>query len=666
MNTRQADQADDLADFHCGAYRYRKIPKGRHRYIRLLELQPGQFAEKIHVKILEPHRLDIKGKWQALSYVWGSEKDPAVIHVGGMSPDHRACRELKVTRNLEEALRYLRYKHGIRTMWIDSICINQADKAEQSAHVAEMGEIYRNASQVIAWLGAPSDGSSRVLDFLENIACQLNYDPRKRKIELFSDAPYLPVDRADFPAIRQLWEREWFKRVWIRQEIVLAGRALVQIGTRTLPWKQFRNAVVCIDLKCWHQSVDTPKTPAFKAVRAVCMYDTYGLVTLRTMLNGAKCRDPHDYIYGILSLLERDSRRLGIQPDYSKPAVEVYKDIALSWLSRYKNLDILSECELTGQNPATIEGKTLPSWVPDWSSGTAPIRPQGARFSAGFGARHFRPKITRVRSSRSGETDILRVTGVECGIVDQVFKFDHEEFQTLLNDIRSAWLQMEAEWPWKPLYHGPRPSFDAFCRGLGQGMFQEEFFSSNGFCRFSDFREKVMAVVKSNFHETPELGLDAPRLLQEACIGRALLVLSDGRIGTGLISSKQGDIVCFFLGSYFPMTLRSSDVKSENFYIVGRCYVDEIMSGEPLLGPLPANLRAVRQTVLGKRRRGFIDESRKELGMIFKDPRLEKMGFDLSDYKDAIEKNQSGSGTVTAGREDFWKIGVKLRDFDLI
>ncbi|KAI0809608.1 heterokaryon incompatibility protein-domain-containing protein, partial [Xylaria sp. FL0064] len=670
MNTREAAEADDLAASQCNTYQYMKLPKGSHRYIRLLELQPGHFTEKIHIKILETHGLDAEGKWEALSYVWGSEEDPAVIHVGEMSPDHHACRGFRVTRNLEEALRYLRYKHGTRTMWIDAICINQADKAEQSAHVAWMGEIYRNASRVIAWLGGASDNSSRALDFLESIASQVHFDLPKRMLEPSPDArdrtigdprEHLPVDPADLPAIRQLWEREWFKRVWIRQEIMLATRAVIRIGTRTLPWEQFRAAVACIDLKCWHQGVNTPKSPAFHTVLMICIPSTYWLSALRTGLNGAKCRDPRDYKYGMLSLLRYEIKPLDIQPDYSKATAEVYKDIAFCWLSHYGGLDIMYECELIGPNPVTIEGRTLPSWVPDWSSGATAGGHRGAVFFVDY----FRSNITRLPSSRSGESDILRLTGVECATVNHVFRFDHEEYETLLSNIRSVWLQIEAGWPWKRSYRGRKPSFDAFCRSLRQGAFQEEFFSPIEFYpKFSGFGQELMAFVKSSVHEIPERGFDALRLLLETRKGRTLVILSNGCIGTGLYSSKQGDIVCYFLGSDFPVTIRYADAQSEKYYVVGRCYVHEMMLGEPLLGPLPDNLRAV---ILGNEfdRLGFIDESTTESEMIYEDPRLEKLGVDLSNYKRAIRQDKSASGTVTAGQEDFSRIGVALRYFDL-
>lgn len=42
-------------------------------------------------------------------------------------------------------------------LWIDSICINQEDVEERNSQVKIMGDIYKNASTVVIWLGASDD-----------------------------------------------------------------------------------------------------------------------------------------------------------------------------------------------------------------------------------------------------------------------------------------------------------------------------------------------------------------------------------------------------------------------------------------------------------------------------------------------------------------------------
>ena len=58
-----------------------------------------------------------------------------------------------VRRNLYCAIKALRREHEPRAIWIDAICINQADIAERGFQVAQMSSIYAMAETVIVWLG---------------------------------------------------------------------------------------------------------------------------------------------------------------------------------------------------------------------------------------------------------------------------------------------------------------------------------------------------------------------------------------------------------------------------------------------------------------------------------------------------------------------------------
>ncbi|PMD17924.1 hypothetical protein NA56DRAFT_578071, partial [Hyaloscypha hepaticicola] len=112
--------------------------------IRLLTLQPGLFNDPIHCQ-LEQVSLRAGHTYEALSYVWGDARDTAPM-ILDKTPYH-------ITKNLECALRYMRYKESPRVLWADAICINQNDPDEKSKQVPMMGEIYSEATKVYAWLG---------------------------------------------------------------------------------------------------------------------------------------------------------------------------------------------------------------------------------------------------------------------------------------------------------------------------------------------------------------------------------------------------------------------------------------------------------------------------------------------------------------------------------
>lgn len=110
--------------------------------IRLLEISPSQDRST-------PIRAELKhqplryGTYEALSYAWGSEEPRATINVNG--------KPFAVREKLLEALRDLRKEMKNRTLWVDSICVNQNDGGERGEQRRIMAEIRDHATDVIAW-----------------------------------------------------------------------------------------------------------------------------------------------------------------------------------------------------------------------------------------------------------------------------------------------------------------------------------------------------------------------------------------------------------------------------------------------------------------------------------------------------------------------------------
>ena len=69
---------------------------------------------------------------------------------------------MHVTINLEAALREVP-RHGFTRVWVDAICINQSDPYERTAQIARMGQIFSQATTVIAWLGTASLTSDQAI-----------------------------------------------------------------------------------------------------------------------------------------------------------------------------------------------------------------------------------------------------------------------------------------------------------------------------------------------------------------------------------------------------------------------------------------------------------------------------------------------------------------------
>ncbi|KAK0621835.1 heterokaryon incompatibility, partial [Bombardia bombarda] len=87
--------------------------------------------------------------YRAISYTWDNQPRDRYILIDG--------KVLWVTRNCDVILRRMQ-KQKQFLIWIDAICISQANTDEKSAQVPLMGQIYSNAMKVIAWLGDATVG----------------------------------------------------------------------------------------------------------------------------------------------------------------------------------------------------------------------------------------------------------------------------------------------------------------------------------------------------------------------------------------------------------------------------------------------------------------------------------------------------------------------------
>jgi Heterokaryon incompatibility protein (HET) len=61
-------------------------------------------------------------------------------------------------------LRRLWKRKDARIIWIDALCINQADLVEKSHQVNFMGKIYEHTTQVLIWIGDYSSAPSTAPD----------------------------------------------------------------------------------------------------------------------------------------------------------------------------------------------------------------------------------------------------------------------------------------------------------------------------------------------------------------------------------------------------------------------------------------------------------------------------------------------------------------------
>ena len=156
--------------------------------------------------------------FEALPYVWGTSEERNTLWLDGAP--------IRITTNLGSALRHLRPEFQPRRLWVDAICINQADNQEKSSQVGHMRHIYAKAARVIVWLGEGDEETDKVIELLA-----------KSKVIEIDDNTW----GDHLPGLMKLFRSSWWSRIWVFQEVIVAAQApLVMCGSAEISWEDFQ------------------------------------------------------------------------------------------------------------------------------------------------------------------------------------------------------------------------------------------------------------------------------------------------------------------------------------------------------------------------------------------------------------------------------------------
>ncbi|KAI1035135.1 hypothetical protein LB503_011723 [Fusarium chuoi] len=196
------------------------------------------------------------GDFIALSYVWGYPKrkegePPYLITVDSVA--------FEVGPNLYFTLaqlsRSIRIRQGFK-VWIDAICINQADLDERSQQVTRMRDIYQSAWQVVIWLGPEEHDSSLAISALYWLARESEQaQPMERfyteefSVDLRPLVIIWPRYKSSmkkdvYRALFHFFTRPYWRRMWIVQEVAMGNmNSPVLCGNSCISWNELYKAV---------------------------------------------------------------------------------------------------------------------------------------------------------------------------------------------------------------------------------------------------------------------------------------------------------------------------------------------------------------------------------------------------------------------------------------
>jgi hypothetical protein len=296
---------------------------------------------------------------------------------------------LTVGENLYAALKVLQHSRTIQYLWVDAICINQTDLAERNQQVGMMNAIYRCAERVVVWLGSEAEESDFAIDTIRSWSKEIPkhafssdkaYWERVASIKpsdpMFCGPPGTDGHRA-WLAIRNLWERRWWRRAWIVQEAMLSAPQRLELlcGNKSIYWDDF---AVSIDIaQClgrhegfqtfenWNQVFPT-RLHAFRVERESGYY--LRLLKVLEEMRSYECGDDRDKVFAALGMAA-DVNLDDFTPDYNKSVGEVYTDVVRFMLgaSELHSFDFLGYIvRPEGLDPDSKMGtryKDLPTWV---------------------------------------------------------------------------------------------------------------------------------------------------------------------------------------------------------------------------------------------------------------------------------------------------------------
>ncbi|PWY71306.1 hypothetical protein BO83DRAFT_362685 [Aspergillus eucalypticola CBS 122712] len=292
-------------------------------YIRLLKFESTAPEEPLRLS-LKTCKFAEKPNHNSLSYEWGTTAADQPILV-----NNRLFFIRENLYNFTKVLASSAYRDTY--FFVDAICINQNDISERNTQVQRMGHLFAEAENVLVWLGSATAESDLIFDVCIDLVVNKIIVPTK-----------LGKNKAQIDALDTIYQRSYWTRLWIIQELFLARNIILFCGSKSTAWSAFKQ------LPRWNKrefalggftGVDMvlESTPAGHHARDILdeldkrdqgrsTFTRIGLVDLILKFGLAQCSDVRDHVYGLLGLatascaLSRDEedRRFEVIVDYSE------------------------------------------------------------------------------------------------------------------------------------------------------------------------------------------------------------------------------------------------------------------------------------------------------------------------------------------------------------
>jgi hypothetical protein len=472
------------------------------------------------------------------------------------------------------------------------------------------------ATDVWIWLGEAEDNSDAAMDYIRDI----------RAID-FDDPTYSPPPDT-WKAIKLLWNRPWFERLWVVQEALLAQKATFNCGQQSVDFDEF---VFLKETSMKYRRVLNPRLAPMQydlsspftlilwdwtRLKSQQLQGGIPLFQMITTTGKAQCFSPVDKVYGILSVCQEVDRAL-VKVDY-----HICIRCLLIWVAGYMLLRHEAISPLfVFQTHQAIKMPGLPSWVPNYTAdddeghlmvppleGSKPFR-AGAN-NAAWTALGLPPLDSLRLGGRANGEDSLNSL--------QIRYEDTRTLETLVipglivDTLKSVYMS-----PWVDFYPGPDLDEDARVKAVRRTKFLAAFKEweynvrydlSNEINPYQDQCGRIEAFWRTlvtdrdgNYPPKRPVGIDfggrfeawmgrGERIDEEAyvqpfrnvaitsCLYRSFATTQNGYLALVPRKATSGQLVCVLRGGNVPFIL--SQRGDGYFELGGEAYVHGIMDGE--------------------------------------------------------------------------------------
>lgn len=565
-------------------------------YIRLLILNPGT-GEDMLVGTIRTFDLDAPelDSFEAISYVWGSDEKDQSILING--------RPLPITTSLREALLQTRLSERPRTLWADSVCINQDDNIEKGHQVFAMGRIYKTSRRTLICLGRHPYDEQKVRDAVALINdVEVMIEAVMRDQAFLGGFDAFPWPSEDDPLLLDTrwlsaWDtlvgHVWFKRGWVVQEAALGDDALIYWAGAHIEWMSLLKVEywrVYRALPMWRPGQQHPRNinalhlESFHLRRgkeAEAFVPRYldsniRAVTTLSILQAARkfhLTDPRDRIYAFMALETTDGvmAKLKLQPDYMRPHHHVFYEFARRYLEESSDLAILTHVD--HDEEGLIGHHDVPSWVPRWDDKKRcyPIHNHHPACNP-FSLDDQQLRITDIIHESQ-----LRLRGVVVGRINYASRKILSNFKDPIEEVLTLWWEVAAEIKKLPGPFRARLGFALlYTISLGQSTGEVAAWveAKNEFARCLDLN-KDKDQLRQITQDSPIYG--SAYHVSLSAVGRSrnrrVFVLEQGFIGITSAGARQGDLCALVNGLCTPLILRPVSGKPDHYILVGNAFL---------------------------------------------------------------------------------------------